>query len=533
MNYRLRIIVVAVLLAGLAGGGARPAAALPARQAGATGLTTPAELETFLDGVAAAQMAGLHVAGMTVAVVKNGAPFFAKGYGYADLAARTPVDAGRTLFRAGSVSKLLVWTAVMQMVEQGQLDLDADIATYVDLPFPVTYPEPITLRHLMTHTPGFEDKGDGLFVRSAEQVHPLPEYLAGNIPARIFPPGETQAYSNYGAALAAHIVERVSGRDFNDYVEQNILQPLGMAHTTFRQPLPPELAPDLSRGYRFAGGAYEEGIFEWVQPYPAGSMSTTAADMAIFMITHLQNGRYGDARILEEATAREMHTARQRSDPRLGGWGLGFNVGEMNGVTTIGHGGDTNWFHSNLTLLPDHNVGIFVSTNTNTGAEARSELVQAFMDRYFPAVANPPASPDLGDPAAYSGTYFPARMNVSTVEKILALVQPVKVNATPDGKLAVSGLLGAGTTKWIAGEPGVFAAERDDLPARSLLIFGPAPGGASGAPRASTLGRRSTCGSPGTRRRASSTRLWGWPSCSSWGRCWRCPSARPRVAATT
>ncbi|MGE5776114.1 MAG: serine hydrolase domain-containing protein, partial [Chloroflexota bacterium] len=220
--------------------------------AAGNGPNDPMELEAFMDGVMAAKMSENHIPGAVVVVVKDGEVLLSKGYGYADLETRTPVDPEKTLFRPGSVSKLFVWTSVMQLVEQGKLDLNADVNDYLDFTIPDTYPEPITLKTLMTHTPGFEDKGEDLFVIKPENVISLEAYLKKNIPARVFAPGTIGAYSNYGTALASYIVERVSEMPFYEYVETNIFSPLEMTHATFRQPLPTDLAEDMSSGYNYS-----------------------------------------------------------------------------------------------------------------------------------------------------------------------------------------------------------------------------------------------------------------------------------------
>ena len=462
---------------------------LPARAAGASGLhqepassdpldlASPDELEAFLDGAVAAQMAAYPVAGMTISVVKDGELFFAKGYGYADVAAGTPAIADETLFRPGSISKLFVWTAMMQLVEEGKLDLDADINYYLDFELPNRFGRPITLRNLMTHTPGFEDQGLGLFLPSAEQVDPLGKHLAENVPKRVFPPGEITAYSNYGAGLTAYIVQRVSGMPFYQYVEENIFQPLGMERSTFRQPLPSGLVDDLSKGYLYRRGRFEEGIFEYVQPPPAGGLSTTATDMARFMIAHLQDGRFGDARILKEETARQMHELAYAQDRRVAGWGAGFTVSEIDGQRMIGHGGDTTFFHSELVLLPDEEVGFFVSTNTDRGTLARFHLVQAFLERYFVADAmdRSAARDDVAQSARrYTGTYYPARMNFTTFEKILALLQPLQIQTAGEGTLAVTGLLGPEPTYWVERTPDLFTPLSHNLPDGAVLVFQPA-----------------------------------------------------------
>ncbi|MFV9630163.1 MAG: serine hydrolase domain-containing protein [Methanosarcinales archaeon] len=200
------------------------------------GPTDPQELEAFIDGVMVAQMEAYYIPGATISVVKDGELFFAKGYGYADMEYGKPVIANETLFRIGSVSKLFTWTAVMQLAEQGKLDLNADVNTYLtDFKIPDTYPEPITLAHLMTHTAGFEDY-HRIFARSADDIEPLGEYLANNMPARVRPPGEFIAYSNYGTSLAGYIVEEVSSMPFDVYIEENIYKPLDIQRSTFRQP---------------------------------------------------------------------------------------------------------------------------------------------------------------------------------------------------------------------------------------------------------------------------------------------------------
>jgi CubicO group peptidase (beta-lactamase class C family) len=307
----------------------KAASALPpnATEISPIGPIDPKELGAFMDGAINAELMAHHIPGATVAVVKDGKIIFAKGYGYADIDKRKPVVANETLFRVGSVSKLFVWTAVMQLAEQGKLDLDADINVYLkDFQIPATYLKPITLKDLMTHTPGFEDLAtDGrVFVRNASDMMSLGEYLKEKMPARVRPPGDITAYSNYGAALAAYIVEQASGMPFDKYVEEKILHPLDMKSSTFDQPLPPNLASNMSNGYIYSNNAYTAEPFEYVQAGPAGSMSSTAADMSKFMIAHLQNGRYGNSSILQEATARRMHSQLFTNDLKVRGWTYGF-----------------------------------------------------------------------------------------------------------------------------------------------------------------------------------------------------------------
>ena len=426
------------------------------------GPTDPLELEAFIDGYLAAQMPANNIAGATVSVVKDGQVFFVKGYGYADVAQRLPVDPEKTLFRIGSISKLFTWTAVMQLVEQGKLDLDADVNTYLDFEIPATFPEPITLNHLMAHTAGFEDRAFGIDSATLEQLIPLGRWLKTHLPARVRPPGQFSAYSNYGVTLAGYIVERVSGLPFDDYMDKNILAPLGMAHSSSRQPLPAALARDFSQGYQFVNGAYQPQPFEAVNVAPAGSLSASATDMARFMIAHLREGRYGEARILQPATAQLMHTRHFTHDPRLNGWAHGFYEMDMNGQHIFGHGGDTDLFHSLLMLFPEHDLGVFISTNSAGGGAGIATFQQAFVDRYFPKAfpgVIPPA--DFAQRAdLYSGSYRMNRMSYTTPEKLGALLNAIDIHADQEG-------LTVNQQRYIEVEPLVFRLVDGD----GMLIF--------------------------------------------------------------
>jgi CubicO group peptidase (beta-lactamase class C family) len=385
-----------------------------------------------------------HVAGAIVAVVKDGALFYAKGYGYSDVARRATVDAERTLFRIGSTTKLFTWTAVMQLVEQGKLGLDADVNRYLDFRIPATYPQPITLRHVMTHTPGFEEDGRDLITDDSTRMVPLGRWLATHIPGRVRPPGTYASYSNYATALAGYIVQRVAGLPFDDYVERHILTPLGMGQTTTRQPLPARIRGDMSQGYKWAGGTYEPQKFEVVLPAPAGSMASSAADMAKFMIAHLNGGSYGGQRILADSTAARMHARAFGHDPRIPGFALGFYEQSSHGLRIIGHGGDTQWFHTDLALIPSERLGVFVSYNTNTGGELSfGTFLTQFLDHYYPVPATAVTLPAtaIADAERVAGEYQFNRRSYTTFQKVVALAGAVRISAD-SGRLVVHSPLG-------------------------------------------------------------------------------------------
>ena len=339
----------------------------------------------FMDGVVETHLRDKHIAGATVCVVKDGKIMLAKGYGFADVKKQTPVLASETLFRIGSISKLFTWTSVMQLVQQGKLDLNTDINQYLkDFKIPATYKDPITLKHLMTHSPGFEDLVIGLFAKDSSKVKRLGEILSKEIPARVRPAGEVSSYSNHGTGMAAYIVEQVSGLNWLDYVEKNILNPLAMTSTTFRQPLPSRLKGSMSKGYVFSDGEFKVKPFEYVPLAPVGAASTTALDMANFMMAHLQLGAFEGVNILDSATSRFMQSPAFQHAPNVNPMRFGFMDMSQNGEEVIGHGGDTFWFHSNMALLPAHNVGLFISFNSQAGGGTYTEVLEAFMDRYFP-----------------------------------------------------------------------------------------------------------------------------------------------------
>lgn len=442
--------------------GVVPAAVAPA---GGAPVLDRADLEAWLDGFMPYALASGDIAGAVVAVVKDGQVLLQKGYGYADLETRAPVDPDATLFRPGSVSKLFTWTAVMQLVEQGRLDLNADVNQYLDFEIPHRDGTPVTLRQILTHTTGMEEQIRGLITASEASITPLGEALKYWVPERIHVPGATPAYSNYATALAGYIVERVSGQSFDDYIEQHIFQPLGMRRSSFRQPLQPDLLAGMSKGYARASEG-EAKDYEFISLAPAGSLAATGADMARFMIAHLQLGAHGDARILGADTARMMHTTGQASVGPLNRMMLGFYETSLNGHRAISHGGDTQWFHSDLQLFPDDGIGLFVSMNSSgregaTG-HVRYALSRGFADRYLPGEAAPAAGVTDAEAREHAqliaGSYVSSRRPQSNFVSLANILGPVKVIANEDGTISVTLALGPGGApkKWREVSPWVW-----------------------------------------------------------------------------
>jgi CubicO group peptidase (beta-lactamase class C family) len=412
-----------------------------APQPGPPPALTKADFETFLDALIPSQLQNRDIAGAVVSVVKDGQVLFAKGYGYADFTAKKPVLADQTLFRPGSISKLFTATAVMQLVEQGKLDLDRDVNEYLDFTIPKTYPKAVTLRRLLTHTAGFEETLKNLFVAHESDLKPLRTYLINQMPQRIFPPGKVVSYSNYGFTLAGYIVEHVSGEKFERYIDNHILKPLRMTNSTFDQPLPPALAPQMSQGYLTA--AKKPRDFEFGEVTPAGALTTTAADMTRFMVAFLQDGTVDGVAILKSETVRQMETRQFELHPMLNGLGITFIEYSMNGQRIIGHGGDTIWFHSDMVLLPAAHFGYFISYNSagKSVGGGRGEVMRAFANRYFPNPAEPKIDVDPNtaktDGRAVSGVYEVTRRGETTFLKLSALLGQFSVRSDKDGVLTI------------------------------------------------------------------------------------------------
>lgn len=435
---------------------AAPVTAAPAPQPDAdAGHTLSAEdAAAWLDGFVPYALARGDVAGAVVVVVKDGQVLLQKGYGYADVGKKTPVDPATTMFRPGSTSKLYTWTAVMQLVEQGKLDLDRDVNDYLDFKIPPFEGKPISLRNIMTHTAGFEEVVKHLIETDPKKLLTLREALTDWIPPRVYAPGTTPAYSNYATALAGYIVQRVSGEKFDAYIDHHIFQPLAMTHATFTQPLPAQFNGDMSAGYETADGPTKP--YELIALAPAGSSAMSGGDMAHFMIAHLQDGKYGDAQILKPETARMMHDTTLDTGLPLNRMALGFYEVWVNGHRAIGHDGDTNYFHTELMLLPADHVGFYISMNSpgKDGAAhvIREALFNAFMDRYFPRVGTPPdRAPDAKTASSHAGmiagTYDNSRRSITNFVSALNLFGQITVGRNSDGTISVSLLKNA------AGDP--------------------------------------------------------------------------------
>ena len=381
------------------------------------------DLESFFDGIVPLQLERSDVAGASVLVMQNGQVLLQKGYGYADLKTRKPVDPAATIFRLASISKLFTWTCVMQLVEQGKLDLDTDVNRYLDFQIRPAFSKPITLRNLMTHTGGFEEEGRDVIVTNPKQAVTLRDFLLRNQPKRLFTPGTVPAYSNYGVGIAGYIVQRVSGQPFERYVEQHVFLPLKMMNSTFYQPPPASLRRLPSEGYPSDTEKPPIG-FEIFNPVPAGGVSSTAADMGRFAQALLNGGELDGNRILKPETLQAMWTPQFRSSEQMPPICMGFYETWRNDLHWIGHEGDLVAFHGLFMLEPSKKLMLFISYNSAGGGEKpRPEMIDMFTDRYFPGHSTQSfVSVPRKELTAIEGVYQSTRREDSTKLKLLSLL---------------------------------------------------------------------------------------------------------------
>lgn len=452
----IRVVLATLAFAGLLGGAQGRAQQPPATGARAEGPDDVREFQEWLDGFLAGYLEPSGGApSLGFVLVRDGRIFFAGGYGREDAAGRVPVDPGRTLFRAASVSKLFTATAVMQLVEQGKLSLTEDIQTYLpDTPIHLYRGARVTLAHLLTHTSGIEEPLFGGTVPSAAELPSLGRYFARNPPRFGRPPGRQIIYSNQGLTLAGHLVERASGMPFEEYVERGIFGPLGMNRSSFRQPYPSALAPHV-----VPSGADQGAMIQ----RPAGTMIGTVNDMGRFIAAHLGGGRLEGRQVLAEGSIREIHRRRFTHHPGMPGVAFGFFESFINGRRALFHTGASG-HQSVLYLLPEQKVGFYLVHSGAQGGgahELRRRFVQAFMDRYYPPPGGVRTADGAGaQPADLAGWYRPNLLPRTRIEKVGELALDTRVRAVADGTLTVwMPPLGSRRMRAVPAGPSLFRTE--------------------------------------------------------------------------
>ncbi len=382
-----------------------------AKVSGGAGGATPSGipldgLEAFVDNYVK-EYIGKQSVGASVVMVKDGKVVLSKGYGYADVEQKIPVSP-HTVMEWGSISKLTVWTSVMQLEEQGKIDLNEDIRSYLPEHFltKLKYDDPITMLNLMNHNAGFEEYMFDMAYQSPEEVRSLEEGLRLAQPAQIYKPGEVVAYSNYGNSLAAYIVERISGQPYHQYVQQHIFDPLGMKDSIAYSVVEdrPELLAHKAKGYFFEGeGSFKQGSWNYMSMYPNGGNNGTAEDLAKFAMAFLPATGEHSPLFQKPETLGMMLTQSYASAEGMPGIAHGF--WEYPGLhRTLGHGGNTIAFATNLQIVPEDRFAIVIMTNQASESHIVHGLTKEVVGQREQA-----APADLPDASEVQGEFVAAR----------------------------------------------------------------------------------------------------------------------------
>lgn len=431
---------------------------------GASTTTQETSLETLVDDAADRALSEYDAGGLTVAIVDDD-DVLTSGYGHAFRSEDVPVRADETLFRIGSVSKVVTWTAAMQVVDRDRIAPDAPVDDHLEaVDIPQTYDEPITLKHLATHTPGFEVRGQGDSVRNPKYVRPLAESVSTDVPARVRPPGELPQYTNYAAALTGQLISDITDQRFGSFVAESVFEPLGMSNSTF-QPAPSALVPG-------DGVAVEDVVSFYSDVAPASGLHTTGADMARLLRAHLNGGVVDGERILSERAVEEMHRQWYTPHERVDGMAFGLFRESRGDAQLVRHGGGVPQFACEFALLPEDGIGLFVVAHGEEASEAKQEVVDTLLQRFAPVDSSgdrrtPDGMPERAD--ELSGRYRSVNTtDNTTAEKLvfgLLTGQSIDVRVADDGRLITE--QGDSTDEWVEIEPLVFEHVEED----ATLLF--------------------------------------------------------------
>jgi CubicO group peptidase (beta-lactamase class C family) len=437
---------------------------------GKRGPRSATELARFVDPQVRALMRSLHVPGAVLGVVHNGRVLYLHGYGLADVERGLGVDPVGTRFAIASVTKLFTATAIMQLWERSHLDLNRAVRTYVPgAPAGPTGGRQLSVADLLTHTGGFDERWIGIAGRSAAQAPSLTSVVHSRAATRVLPPALVSSYANYDMTLLGAVVAAVSAGSYEEWVRREVLAPLGMEHTVFDSEAPAvSAAPRIvgygsagvARSYRWNGGfaALEPEVFASA---PAGGLCSTGADMARFMLAHLQHGSLGSAQILLPATIDTMHARHFANSPALPGYAYGFAERYVENRRALEHTGDFNGYSATVFLVPSENLGVFVATNGGGGGLCQ-EVVDRLMPHYYrdrDQLDRPRAPRQLAAGLdQFAGAYRPVRHAHRTLDKWIEFSASTDLVIEPEP----GGVLVVDDTRYAQVEPLQFRELYDD-----------------------------------------------------------------------
>ncbi|MGD8404164.1 MAG: serine hydrolase [Anaerolineales bacterium] len=402
---------------------------------------TPEAVEAFLNDFSSVYMEELDVPGLAFVMVKDGSVFVSKGYGFADVENQVPFDPEQTIVRAGSIVKTVTALALVQLAEQGEIDLDADVNQYLThFQIPDTFNEPITARQLLHYTAGLDNRFIGIRVETQDEILPLSEYFAQRLPDRVRPPGEIRAYNDHEIALAGLLVEEVSGMPYNQYVQEYIFKPLGMDSSSIY--LPESDVERAAVGYG-SNGAYPLNYYNLNDAAGSG-FNTTPADLARYMLMHLQNVKLDGKQVFSESVIKELHTTRFTHHPKLPGIAYAFDETFWGGRRILAKGGGAPGFTNRMLLLLDEGVGIYFVYNRDSTVPLSWKLEQAFLEHFYPkgepSVGEEVPATDPGKMARYTGYYISLNdYSATSIEKVQALMEQEQVTLDEQGRLQYAG----------------------------------------------------------------------------------------------
>jgi CubicO group peptidase (beta-lactamase class C family) len=412
----------------------------------------PAEknFEAFVDSIVMHGMKKYGIPGAGIIVIQNGKVVVKKAYGYADVQNKISFSAEKSIFPIASITKVVTATAIMQLYEQEKISLSSDINKYLrSLQIPSTFPQPVSIHHLLTHTAGF-DEIPGRQIEDLKQQKPLSVFLKDKL-VRFIPPGKMSAYGSYGLSVGGLLIEDVSGKSYDEYLQNHIFQPLNMRHS-YVQAVPKHQLKNLVKAYEKQGGKLVEVPYEIYQTSPVSSIVSTLPDVTNFMLMHLQKGEWNNQRILSSKTATLMQTQQETMHPDIPGFAYGWQVNDMNGEYIIEHGGDIGGFSALMSLLPEKKMGIFFIQHLE-GNNLRFEIKKSILDRLYPDHRQFTKPVPIPDPnlSRFAGTYR-ANIYCHTCANPRNLQEfDVKVNS--DSTLSLW------NTRWVQTKPLLFTSE--------------------------------------------------------------------------
>ncbi|HKL66896.1 MAG TPA: serine hydrolase domain-containing protein, partial [Bacteroidales bacterium] len=317
-----------------------------------------------LDEFIIKEMKAWNVAGLAIATVENNELTLLKGYGVEDMETGNPVDPQSTIFHVASISKPVTASAVLQLYEQGQLDIHKGINEYLnEVQFKNPFPNYPTAAQLLVHAGGLDASTINRVARNKDKLNGFNEYIEQNLPPIIHPPGSISVYSNHGYALLGYLAREISGQPFPRYMEQNIFEPLGMSRSTFNVHSP--LEQELATGYGLGPNQGNRKTPAYIKTIPASMLRTTALDMSHWMRAILNDGSFNGNKILEPGTARLLLNRQYSNHRLLTGRSFGLSEGGRFSPPEFLHAGAASGYTSAMVMVPEVNFGVFITTNSN------------------------------------------------------------------------------------------------------------------------------------------------------------------------